>query len=75
MQKSRSNISGHFSRSASSVVCNCSGGANGYGVANEWDVGQMLSVWGTAGGSSPGADANQDGTDLGLLLSGWGICP
>lgn len=53
----------------------CVGDLDGDGVVEASDLGLLLAVWGTAGGS---ADLDDDGvvsaSDLGVLLGAWGPC-
>ncbi|MFO0875229.1 MAG: hypothetical protein U0575_14830 [Phycisphaerales bacterium] len=54
----------------------CPGDLNGDGLVDGADLGLLLAVWGSGGGTP--ADLNQDGhvdgADLGLLLGAWGGC-
>jgi hypothetical protein len=56
----------------------CPGDVIQNGVVDGADLSALLSVWGTAGGIYPRADANGDGvvngSDLSIVLSGWGAC-
>lgn len=58
--------------------CQCFGDVIQNGVVDGADLSALLSVWGTAGGIYPRADANGDGvvngSDLSIVLSGWGAC-
>jgi hypothetical protein len=59
-------------------TCICPGDVIQNGVVDGADLSALLSVWGTAGGIYPRADANGDGvvngSDLSIVLSGWGAC-
>jgi hypothetical protein len=60
------------------VPCDCPADITGDGRVDAADLGVLLAVWNTDGGTIPEADINRDGTvnasDLGLLLGSWGLC-
>ena len=57
----------------------CPADITGDGQVDAADLGALIAVWNTDGGTIPEADINRDGTvsaaDLGLLIGAWGPCP
>ncbi len=57
----------------------CPADITGDGQVDAADLGALIAVWNTDGGTIPEADINGDGTvnasDLGPLLGAWGVCP
>ena len=72
-------IYGAYSDLGGGELCVCPGDFNGDGVVGSFDLGFMLSVWGTCGDAPCVADLDLDGQvdalDLGLFLGDWGLCP
>ena len=60
------------------IRCDCPADITGDGHVDAADLGVLLAVWNTDGGTIPETDINGDGTvnasDLGLLLGSWGLC-
>jgi len=58
--------------------CDCPADITEDGRVDAADLGVLLAVWNTDGGSISQADINNDGvvnaSDLGVLLGAWGVC-
>ena len=67
-----------FGISTSSVQAQCAADVNHDGLVDAVDLAQILSTWGTKGGSVESdinGDGSVDGIDLAIVLGAWGVCP
>jgi hypothetical protein len=72
------NVTGRYTATGSTSVCDCYGDCNFDAVVNGSDLARVLTGWGPSYDNDP-ADANLDGVingfDLGVVLTNWGACP